>query len=235
MFLTALVLATAVQAPNNCALMLVCPKPIVKVAPKKLKPKPAPKPTPKAPECPKCATIIYQNPTEVIFVTETIRVPAPVPEAPKPIVGVGLRVGLGASTCVRSPIPLVGVRIRGGLFGVDISSHFAYGGNIQALLYPVRGDVSWYVGAGVLGFGTRYLSAIDVPRTWDITAGTGIEWKFLKHLSLFADLRTSVPNPVVLSTLAQPDADGRHLNVGNVVGNSLWRSQVFAGIMVHSW
>jgi hypothetical protein len=127
--------------------------------------------------------------------------------------------------------------------GAEAYSAFAFGFGLQGMVYPVQSkDVNWHLNLGVIGFGSQLLSTQDVPRTWDLTAGTGVEIKLVKHLSLAIDWRMSIPSPVFIAGHSNPlyvagkqilGPDGKYLHVGNVMGNSLTQSQLLVGLLFY--
>lgn len=156
------------------------------------------------------------------------------------------RVALGG-TIVERPKgeALVGVRLWAPRLnlGVEAYSSFSYGFGIQGLVYAYRAkDFDWHLNAGVLGLGKNLISVSDVPRDWDLTVGTGVEYKVAKFLVLTADYRWSIPDPLYVSDHNQPVLDangtqvygqaGRYLDTGNVVGNSLTQGHFLFGVMV---
>jgi hypothetical protein len=127
--------------------------------------------------------------------------------------------------------------------GAEAYSAFAFGGSVQGLVYPVLSEkMNWHLSLGVLGFGQKYLSTQDVPRTWDLTAGTGVEVKLDRHFSLAVDWRMSVPSPVFIAGHSSPifvngaqilGEGGKYLHVGHVLGNSFTQSHLLVGLLFH--
>ena len=127
--------------------------------------------------------------------------------------------------------------------GAEAYSAFAFGLGLQGLVYPIQGEkVNWHLNLGVLGLSHSYLSTQDVPRTWDLTAGTGVEIKLVKHLSLAIDWRMSVPSPVFIATHSSPvfingaqvmGEEGKYLDVKHVLGNSFTQSQLLLGLLFY--
>jgi hypothetical protein len=216
---------TVVSCSDTC----VCPPaPAPKPKPKKRKPakkpvvvKPAPKPTPPAPA------------------------PAPAPKKdPSFVIGPRLALGLG----VREPnvSGLVGLRAhyRPAHLGLEAYYLFDYGVGAQLLVYPYQGEkLDVHVNAGAL-FPGSYLSVNDVPRTWDLTVGAGLEYQVVRHVSLTLDWRWATPSPVFMAEHDDPLFDpagrqvygnaGRYLDVGAVMGNSFTQSQVLLGVMIRN-
>ena len=218
----------APEEPKNA-----CFQKTITVCPVK-KPKPKPKVVPPAPE--------VKVVEKVVYVDRIVEVPAAVP-APKaepkgPTFGVGGRAAV-ATMYEAAPHVFGLVGVRGRLFparlGLEVNTQFHWGHQVQLLVYPVQGKLSWHLDAGALWFYHNSLATQDVPRKWDLTVGTGIEWNFIKHVSLTADLRTAIPNPWVMAKYAPVDANGRYLNVGNTIGNSIVGSQLQLGLMFHTW
>ena len=175
--------------------------------------------------------IIQITASEPRVYTEPKKVEEPFP------VGIGLRGAVGLWSCNPNVFGLVGLRgrILPAHLGLEINTQFYWGHSVQAMVYPVQGPLAWHLDVGGLWFYRLPFSAQDVPRRWDLLVGTGLEWNFFPHLSLTADWRMTMPNPFDMNRMAWPDANGRHLNTGNVVGNSFLRSQVMIGLMVHTW
>ena len=151
--------------------------------------------------------------------------------------GIGIRGAVGLWSCNPHVFGLVGLRGRllPAHLGLEINTQFYWGHQAQLMVYPVQGPIAWHLDLGALWFYHYGLSVQDVPRKWDMTVGTGLEVQIIPHLSFTADWRMTMPNPFDMSRLAYPDANGRHLNVGNVVGNSFLRSQLMIGLMLHTW
>lgn len=129
--------------------------------------------------------------------------------------------------------------------GAEVSTSFDYGWATQVLVYPYQGKrLSVHVNTGVLSLGKTFLSTQDVPRTWDLTLGAGVEYKLFKHLSLTGDYRLALPSFVYMAEHSTPVRDeagnqvygqaGRYLNVGNVVGNSIGAGHFMIGLMLHN-
>lgn len=222
----------------------------VKPAPKKLVRK-AKKPTepkveePKVVAKPKAARHLQMQP--IVIIVETPKCPPVVAaKAVEPIeenIVFGPRIAIGLG--VRNEFDtwghtsmLLGMRARFPKLhlGLDAYTSFAYGVvAAQALVYPVQGkNLNWQVGLGVLSTGDLLLTTADVPRTWDMTVGTGIEYKIAKNVSFTADWRVSLPNPVFMVNNSVPTTSGRYLDVPHVIGNSLVQSQVLVGLMLHN-
>lgn len=164
-------------------------------------------------------------------------VPKKVEKAEPFPLGIGIRGAVGLWSCNPHVFGLVGLRGRllPAHLGLEVNTQFYWGHSVQLMIYPVQGPIAWHLDLGALWFYHYGLSVQDVPRKWDLAVGTGLEVQIVPHLSFTADWRMTVPNPFDMSRLAYPDADGRHLNVGNVVGNSFLRSQLMIGLMLHTW
>lgn len=236
----ALVLSAAcTPQPQTCESKLAqCQSQLAKA--NTCKPKKKAKPAPK-PEKPCCGQSSTTNITST-SINNTININiAPAIEAttfrPELRAGIGLRGAIGLWSCQPHLFGLVGVRgrIPSLALGLELNTQFYWGHSFQVMLYPIQGPVSWHIDAGVLWFSHRALAAQDVPRNVDFLVGTGLEFIVVPHLSLTADWRMVAPNFVTMTKLATPDASGRHLNVGNVVGNAFLRSQLMLGLMIHSW
>lgn len=222
-------------------------------------PKKAPKKkVTKKPVAPKKEALAVAEPEKAVVAPEPVKEvvaepvvvavvePTKAVETPEdPLVVVGLRGAVGVG--VRNEYDtwghtsaLLGVRVRFPKvhLGLDAYTPFDYGTvAVQALVYPYQGEkLNWQVGVGVLSTGALALSTGDVPRTWDATLGTGIEYKLAKHVSLTVDWRGSLPSPVFMADQEQAVAgkDGRYLDVKHVLGNTLTQSQVLVGLMVHT-
>lgn len=148
--------------------------------------------------------------------------------------GIGARGAFGMTTCSPYVFGLLGLRLKSEILhlGLDLNTNFAYGMGVSLLVYPWIGEtVSWHVNAGVLAFGARTFANGIVPRTWDLTLGTGVEFRLPIHwISLTADWRYAVANPWAMAAEV-PNG----LNVNAAWGNALLRSQVMFGIMAHTW
>lgn len=176
--------------------------------------------------------IINITASEPRLVSEPKPAPSPFP------LGIGIRGAVGAWSCNPHLFGLLGLRFRvlPLHLGLDANTQFYWGDSLMLMVYPIQGPLAWHLDAGALwlwkspGFATQ-----DVPRRWDLAVGTGLEAQLVPHLSLTLDWRLTLPNPGVLGRAAWPDADGRYLNTGNVVGNSLLRSQIMLGLMLHTW
>lgn len=152
-----------------------------------------------------------------------------------PSVGIGVRGAVGLWSCSPHVFGLVGLRMRffPAHLGLEANTQFYWGHSLQAMVYPVQGPLAWHLDVGGLWFNHYGFSAQDVPRSWDLLFGTGLEFKVLPHLSLTADYRLTFPNPGAMGNA--PDDHGKYLNTGNVVGNSFMRSQLMLGLMLHTW
>lgn len=127
--------------------------------------------------------------------------------------------------------------------GAEAYTAFSYGMGLQGMVYPYQGEkLNWHVNLGVLGFGNRYVSTQDVPRPWDLTLGTGVEYRFHKHFAFAADWRWAIPSPIFVAQHGWPkfDAgtkvlgpDGRYLDVKQVLGNSFTESHLMLGLLFY--
>ncbi len=169
------------------------------------------------------------------------------PTCSNPDVIIGVRAALGAGfRDPNGPEAVLGIRLHIPKLrlGVDLATSFAYGTGVALLVYPYQGEkLNWHINAGVLGTGSRLLSVIDVPRTWDLTLGSGLEYRVACNLSLTFDWRWAMPSPVsvaengwpVMSNGAQlVGPDGRYLDVKQVIGNSLTQSHFMLGLMLRN-
>lgn len=225
----AFVVAAAVEPPKMCT--VPC-KP--KVAKKKAAVKPVAPPVAAPVCCPQAPVTVVVQQSQAQ--TQVQAQPEPKPEykwSPSWI-GIGGRGALGMNTCSPYVFGLLGVRMKSEIMhlGVDLSTNFAYGFGASLLLYPVIGEtVSWHLNAGALAFGARTFANGSVPRTWDLTLGTGLEFRLpVRWLSVTADYRYAVANPWALEAEV-PNG----LNVGAAWGNAFLRSQFMIGLMVHTW
>lgn len=226
------------EEPKNACYqktITVCPLKKPKPKPPVVKPEPEVKVVEKVVEVEK---IVYVD-RVVEKVVEVPARPADAPVAPAgPTFGVGARAAVGTMyEGAPHVFGLVGVRGRWfpARLGVELNTQFYWGHAAQLMVYPVQGKFSWHLDAGALWFYHNSLATQDVPRKWDLTVGTGIEWNFMKNVSFTADLRTAIPNPWVMAKYAPVDANGRYLNVGNTIGNSFVGSQLMVGLMAHTW
>lgn len=149
-----------------------------------------------------------------------------------PVFSLGLRGAVGTWTCGNHLFGLVGLRGHHypSHLGAEVNTQFYWGHAAQLMVYPVQtGVFNWHLNGGALWFWHQPFAVQDVTRRWDLTAGTGVEVALAKHLALTGDLRVAVPNPGVLDST--PDATGRYMNVGNIVGNSFMRTQFMLGLM----
>lgn len=161
--------------------------------------------------------------------------------------GPRLAVGLGA----RDPSPEALLGLRGHIpslhLGAEVYTSFDFGFGLQALVYPIQGRlVNWHLNAGVLLFGDDQISTPDVPRTWDLTLGTGMEAKLWpleggRFVALTLDYRWAIPSPVFITQNDQPlfsdnqqiyGPDGRYLDTKAVLGNSLSGGHFLLGVLV---
>ncbi len=221
-----------------------CYQKVITVCPLKPKKKPAAVVVPPAP--PEVKVVEVEKIVEkIVYVDRVVEAPAP-PAAPAdaPVAEAGPTFGVGARAAIGTMYEgaphvfgLVGVRGRyfPARLGVELNTQFYWGHAVQLMVYPVQGKFAWHLDAGALWFYHNSFATQDVPRKWDITVGTGIEWNFIKHLSLTADLRTAIPNPGVMVKYAPVDANGRYLDVGHTIGNSFVGSQLTVGLMAHTW
>jgi hypothetical protein len=148
--------------------------------------------------------------------------------------GIGGRGAVGLYTCSPYVFGLLGLRAKSERLhlGLDLSTNFSYGFGASLLVYPYIGQTtSWHFNAGFMGFAPMTFANGSIPRTWDLTLGTGLEFRLPVHwLSLTADWRYAVANPWALSV-----AQRSGVNIDTVWGNALLRSQLLFGIMAHTW
>lgn len=126
--------------------------------------------------------------------------------------------------------------------GVRAFSALDKGIGIQSLIYAYRGGrFKLHVvdpGIQFTGGSFNYTNNTDVPRSWDLLIGAGIQWKLACNIDLTADWRINIANPVMLFqndgvTLTSGPRAGQHLNGGHVVGNSFSSSHVLLGVLFH--
>lgn len=148
--------------------------------------------------------------------------------------GVGGYGAVGAFTCNPYVFATVGLRLKSEKLhlGADINTNFAYGLGLSLLGYPYIGEtVSWHLNTGVLALGTNTFANGRVPRKWDWTLGTGLEFRLPIHwASVTVDYRYAVANPWAISNDVK-----NGLIPNRAYGNALMRSQLMLGLMVHSW
>jgi hypothetical protein len=152
----------------------------------------------------------------------------------RPYFQIGVLGGIGFASCVNDPIGLLGVRAKLPRYhiGAQLSTEFYWGHAFQVLVYPISMEfISWHLNGGVGWFYHKALSVQNVPRSWDVLLGTGLEVRVLPFASLTGDVRFNIPNPGELSSLASSS----HLNVANTVGNSFASPQFMLGLMIHTW
>lgn len=235
------VILTAILATAGTQTIEPACKTVTVCKPKTAKPKPKPAPKPKAPTpetskacCPTCCdkpvTVVNEikvAPTPVtVIIMEEPRLVA------KPSFGLGLRGAVGLWSCGPHAFGVVGLRARAfkAHLGAEVNTQFYWGHSAQLMVYPVQGPVSVHVDLGAMYIPNRGFGTQDVPRKWDVLVGAGIEVPVLPHISLTADARTTMPNPVDMVALS--DQGLRH---GAVIGNSFARTQLMLGVMLHSW
>ncbi len=213
------------------------------------------KPKPKVEvNCPTTATevVVVGQPSVLptVFVPgcEAVVVVAPAPKkvvvSPDFLAGAHLALGLGARFPNSSG--QFGIRLSYAPIhlGAEVYTGFDYGGGVNLLVYTVQGRLKHHIDLGVFGFEQNLkLSTQDVPRTYDVTVGTGLEYKLFKHVSATLDWRLAFPDPGFVFSHNRPVHDasgqqiygqaGRYLDVGNVFKNSLSQSQVLVGILVN--
>jgi hypothetical protein len=235
-----------IPPPKLCTVQVPC-------SPVKPKPKPVPKP-PKVEKEPCCKTenitqIKTENVTNnttnnysTVNVTNTYLVHPKVPvKYQQPAVQLGLRGAGGAWLCPDHGFGLVGLRVKFPdlYLGLELNTSFTnkynMGHQAQVLLYLTQGKVNWHLDLGAMSTGDRYFSNKTVPRTWDLTLGTGLEVPVSKEVSFTADLRTTMPNPGTMGALALYGKNGVYLNSENALGNALLASQLQLGVMLHTW
>jgi len=211
-----------IQLPKMC---------VVKCKPKtKPKPKVVVKPPPPvAPVC--CAEKQQQKQEQQQRVIITILPPKPEPrtESVSFPIGLGVRGAVGIHSCAPFVLGLVGVRARllPVHLGLEANYGFGRGVGFMGLIYPIQGLLAWHLDAGVVTLFQTPLTSAGVVRDLDVAVGTGLELQILPHLSLTADYRYTFPDPMALT---RPN-----VVAANVMGNALLRSQLFLGVMVHTW
>jgi hypothetical protein len=164
---------------------------------------------------------VLPQPNVVVNVTTTsnqqqeVKTKTVVAETKPEVLGLGLRAALGVRTCDIATATLVGARFRflPVHLGLDINVG-SYNPGVMGWLYPVQGDISWHLGAGM----TPFISPNITLQSPDLLVGTGLEFKTIRHLSLTLE---------VYSNLKPLQAQYKTLVYPQVVG--------FAGLMVHSW
>lgn len=127
--------------------------------------------------------------------------------------------------------------------GLQAHTNLQYGLGLEGLVYPIMTkSVNWKLNLGVNVINPKLLSTTDVPRTWDVTAGTGVEILLpVKHLYAFTiDWRMSAPNPVYILQHDKPiyqngaqvyGEAGRYLDVKHVLGNSFTQGHLLVGLL----
>lgn len=232
--------AAPVAPGPHCRYVLSCTPPAKKSPPKKKKPVVKKAEPPKAPSKEQQSIVVVVVPSQPKKVEEKKDEQAPV------VLGIRGALGLG----VRDPSfsGLLGVRVKvpPAHLGLDIYSAFDYGMAVQLLGYTFSGPrLSHHVDVGLMWPEKLYLSAQDVPRRWDLTVGTGLEYRFTRYLSATLDWRVNIPSPAFIASHDDPvydpsgtqvyGYDGRYLDVPAVLGNSLTQSQVLLGLMLHTF
>jgi hypothetical protein len=132
-------------------------------------------------------------------------------EESKPFpLGIGVRGAVGF-TCNPIVFGLVGVRGRllPAHLGLEVNTQFAYGHSAQLMVYPIQGPIAWHLDFG----GLMYLN--NGPK-FNLLAGTGVEVQVVPHFSITADWRMTIAKPFYL-------------------GDSLLKSQLMLGVMLHTW
>lgn len=161
------------------------------------------------------------------------------------ILGLHGAVGLGFRDPNTSGLLGLRLRYKPLHLGLEAYTAFDYGNAVQLMVYTVQGKrFSHHIDVGVLFTGKHLLSTQDIPRTWDATLGTGIEYKLFKYLSLTADWRLAFPSPAFVAgnnyPIRNPDGTqvfgqpGRYISTGNAIGNSLTQSQFLLGVLLHT-
>jgi len=133
-------------------------------------------------------------------------------QEPKPSpLGIGVRGAVGLTACNPHVFGLVGVRGRWfpAHLGLEVNTQFAWGHSAQLMVYPIQGPIAWHLDFG----GLMYLN--DGPK-FNLLAGTGVEVQVVPHLSITADWRMTMAKPFYL-------------------GDSLLKSQLMLGLLLHSW
>lgn len=154
-----------------------------------------------------------------------------------PWFGLGLVGAVGFWGCDPYVFGLLGLRARffPAHLGLGADTQFYWGNDIKLMVYPIQGPIAWHLDAGGMWFYHLPFTNQDVSRKWDMLLGTGLEFEVLPHLSVTADWRFTTINPFDLNRMAYPDATGRWVNPGNVVGNAFLRSQFMFGLMLSTW
>lgn len=154
--------------------------------------------------------------------------PAPPTVAPPPAMPLGflLRGAAGATLCKGTPVGLLGLRYRTGAgrghFGAEVYSLFTNGPvGFQALVYLLAFDyLRWHINAGLMHTLNGHHTAVnDVPRSWDFSAGSGLEIPLGHHLALTADW-----------TWYRPISTPNGFDGGLVNSHSLQQSLLTAGL-----
>ncbi len=170
----------------------------------------------------------------------TVFVPPPFP------LQFGVRGAVGLATIDPHVAGEVGLRLHlmPAHLALDGYTDFHYGYGVQLLGYPVQGEhFLWHINAGVLFpvYGA-YLDVVDINRTWDLTAGTGIEIPILRWLAFTADYRLNFADPAYINTHVTPATNSAgaicyapYISPGHYVGNTFLGSRVWIGLMVHTW
>ena len=131
--------------------------------------------------------------------------------APKPFpLGIGVRGAVGL-TCNPNIFGLVGLRARilPAHLGLEVNTQFNWGHSAQLMVYPIQGPIAWHLDFG----GLMYLN--NGPK-FNLLAGTGVEVQVVPHFSITADWRMTIAKPFYL-------------------GDSLLKSQLMLGVMLHTW
>ena len=226
------------ETENSCFVKLVkvCP-------PKKPKKKAVVLP-------PLVVTPICPEVKEVVKVVEKkVLVPVPVPTKCKhgcppedPFIG-GFHAAMGFG--VRPPYLSgqlgIHLEVPRAYLGLRIFSTLQYGMGAQLLPYVYRGKIlkvhvldPGFLLTGEL-FGNNYLNNPDVPRKVDMLLGAGVQVKIHCNVSLTADWRVAIPDPVMQNKRSKCEGcDSYRLDTGVVMGNAFAASQVLLGIMVHN-
>jgi len=125
--------------------------------------------------------------------------------------GIGVRGAVGLTACDPHVFGLLGVRARflPAHLGLELNTQFAWGHSAQLMVYPIQGRVAWHLDFGGLLF------MRNGPQL-NLLAGTGVEVQVVPHLSLTADWRMTMSKPFYL-------------------GDSLLKSQLMLGLLLHTW
>lgn len=227
-----------------------CYQKVITVCPTK-KPRPKPKPNPEPVVVVKEVEVVRE--VEVVKTVEVVReVPAAQPPESSEsdfkftlhgAVGVGVK---DAGDDWASASGMVGLRFqhKPSRLGAEAYSSLDRGVGLDVMFWTLQGQrLSHHIHLGVHFSGANFnkFSVDDVPRSFDLTAGTGIEIPVTKKLDITVDWKMRIPNPIFILKNDSPKLDvdgnqlfgpgGKYLDGWNVLGNSLAQSQVFVGVL----